>query len=174
MPPLPDFTMGEARAAEDPAAREILRHALATIAYRGCKAIHGAPESFPDLAVAEGTRTPVEILAHISDLFELGLRLAKGERGWRPSPPSDWTGEVERFHTMLQRFDEYLAGDEPLIAPARRLLQGPIADALTHVGQLTLLRRVAGRPVRGESYVMAQIEVGRLGPDQAPPAREFD
>jgi hypothetical protein len=55
-----------------------------------------------------------------------------------------------------------------------KLIQGPLADALTHVGQLAMLRGMAGVPVRPESYPRAEIVVGRVGIDQAAPRAEFD
>jgi hypothetical protein len=153
--------------------RELLRHALATIAYRGGKAVRGAPESFATFKVHPASRTPSEILAHVGDLFDWALSLAKGAQAWRDSTPIAWDQEVDRFFASLSRFDAYLASDAPLDESAERLFQGPIADALTHVGQLTMLRRVAGTPMRSENYHKADIATGRVGPDQAPPRREF-
>jgi hypothetical protein len=154
--------------------RELLRHTLATIAYRGGKALRDAPDSFAAFSAGGATRTPAQILAHIGDLFEWALSLARGAQAWHDSTPLAWTLEVERFFQTLARFDEYLASDAQLACPAERLFQGPIADALTHVGQLAILRRMSGSRVRGENYFKADIAVGRLGPGQIPPRREFD
>ena len=153
--------------------REMLRHALATIAYRGGKAVRGAPESFATFKVHAASRTPIEILAHVGDLFDWALSLAKGAQAWRDSKPLAWPEEVARVFASLERFDAYLASEEPLADAPERLLQGPIADALTHVGQLTMLRRVAGEPMRSENYHRAEIAIGRVGADQTPPRREF-
>ncbi len=153
--------------------RALLRHALATLAYRGGKAIRNAPPAFADFHAGEGVRTPGEILAHIGDLFDWALSIARGKRTWRDSKPLPWDKEAERFFAALKQFDDYLASSEPLQAAAEKLLQGPVADALTHVGQLTILRRLAAVPIRGESYFDAEIAVGRTGPDQMPPKREF-
>ncbi len=155
-------------------AREMLRHALATLAYRGGKAVRGAPEAFARFQAGPATRTPAEILAHVGDLLDWTLCLARGEQVWRDSPPLPWPEEVARFHAALARVDARLASQEPLLTPAEILFQGPIADALTHVGQLTMLRRMAGSPVRGENYARAEIVAGRVGSDQAAPRREFD
>jgi hypothetical protein len=84
-----------------------------------------------------------------------------------------WEKEVERFFAALKKFDDYLASSEPMHASPEKLLQGPIADALTHVGQIAMLRRMAGGPVKGESYYEAEICSGRVGPEQTPPKREF-
>jgi hypothetical protein len=153
--------------------RDLLRHALATIAYRGGKAVRGAPNSFATFKVYAASRTPAEILAHVGDLFDWALSLAKGAQAWHDSKPLAWDKETERFFESLGRFDAYLASEAPLGESAERLFQGPIADALNHDGQLTMLRRVEGAPIRGENYHKAEIAVGRVGPDQAAPRREF-
>jgi hypothetical protein len=153
--------------------RELLRHALATIAYRGGKAVRGVPEGFATFKVHSASRTPSEILAHVGDLFDWALSLAKGAQAWHDSKPLPWDQETRRFFESLERFDSYLASEAPLSESPERLFQGPIADALTHVGQLTMLRRVEGTPMRSENYHKADIAVGRVGPDQAAPRREF-
>ena len=154
--------------------RAFLRHTLATIAYRGGKAIRGAPASFGEFRIGDSTRTPVQILAHIGDHFDWAFSTASGSPAWNASPPESWNEESARFFNGLEKLDAYLASEAPLGAPAEQLFQGPIADALTHVGQLTMLRRLAGDPVRGENYFIAGIYVGRVGPDQATARREFD
>ena len=160
--------------ADDRAEREMLRHVLATIAYRGGKALRGAPEGFGSVSAGEGSRTAVEILSHVGDLFDWGLTLAESEHRWAEARSDDWDAQVERFFAGLAAVDARLASPEPLGRPARRLLQGPFADALTHVGQIAMLRRLAGAPVRGENYFKARVETGRVGPDQAEPIFEFD
>lgn len=154
--------------------REMLRHTVATLAYRGGKAVRGASEEFGGFAAGGTTRTPLQILAHIGDLLDWALTMAKGAEVWRDSAAASWETEVARFHRCLAEFDRYLASDEPLSASAERLFQGPIADALTHVGQLALLRRLAETPIRGENYFLAEIEAGRTGAEQAAPRKEFD
>ena len=157
---------------EDPK-RDLLRHAVATIAYRGGKALRAAPDGFAGFRSGESSRTPVEILAHVGDLFDWALSLARSAQVWRDSAPLAWPDEVARFSVALRTFDAYLQSDAPLGSSAERLLQGPIADALTHVGQLTMLRRLAGAPIRGENYYQADIVAGRTGAEQTAPAREF-
>lgn len=154
----------------DPA-RELFRHTLATLAYRGGKAIHSAPTSFADFN--DSGKTPAQILAHIGDLLDWGLSMAKGKQVWQDSKPLPWMKESERFFDSLRQFDEYLSSPDPLHAPLEKLFQGPIADALTHVGQIAMLRRVAGAAMKGENYFVAEIVVGRVGPDQASPKRQF-
>jgi hypothetical protein len=154
--------------------RQLLRHALATLAYRAGKALRDAPESFAGFRANERARTPAEILAHMGDLMDWGLSIAKGAQAWNNSAPLAWNAEVERFYGALAAFDAYLAGDEPLHRPAERLFQGAVADALTHTGQLTMLRGLAGCPIRGENYYVADIASGRVGIDRSAPRREFD
>lgn len=154
--------------------REFLRHTVATLAYRGGKAVRQAPEGFASVRACATCRSAEEVLRHIGDLLEWALWLAKGKRLWRDGPPQTWELEVDRFFDGLRQLDEYLATDQPLGFPAEQIFQGPIADALTHVGQLATLRRLAGSPVRGENYFKAEIEVGRVGPEQSSKRVEFD
>jgi hypothetical protein len=154
--------------------REMLRHTVATLAYRGGKAVRDAPEGFGAFHACEGMRTPVEILAHVGDLLEWALWLARGEGRWHDSAPLAWDKEVARFFAELEAFDALLASAEPLGCAAEQLFQGPVADALTHVGQINLLRRMAGAAVRGENYSKAEIVSGRVGARQAAPRVEFD
>ena len=154
--------------------REFLRHAVATLAYRGGKVLRDAPEGFASFRIGEKTRTPGEILAHINDLLDWALWIARGEHRWNNSVPQAWEREIARFFDSLARFDALLASDEPLRSPPEKLFQGPIADAFTHVGQIALLRRLGGLPIRGENYFRADIISGRVGPEQSAPRREFD
>jgi len=153
--------------------RELLRHTLATLAYRGGKAVRNAPDGFATFQAGQGVRTPGQILAHLGDLFDWALSIAIGQQKWHDSKPLGWEQEVARFFAALQKFDDFLASSEPVHAPLEKLFQGPVADALTHVGQIGILRRLANAPVKGENYYAAEIEVGRVGADQAAPKREF-
>jgi hypothetical protein len=153
--------------------RELLRHALATIAYRGGKAIRNAAGEFSSFDSGNGVRPPDKLLAHIGDLMEWAFSMAMGKPAWCDSKPLPWNEEVNRFFAALKKFDDYLASSEALHASPERLLQAPIADALTHVGQIAMLRRMAGAPVRAENYYDAEIVAGRVGPGQAKPKQEF-
>jgi len=155
-------------------ARDLLRHCLATVAYRGGKTLRDAPDSFANFHAAETTRTPVQILAHLGDLFDWALSMAMGRAAWHDSKPLPWHDETQRFFSSVRSFDEYLASAESLHASPENLFQGPVADALNHIGQLAMLRRVAGYPIKGENYFMADISSGRVGQDQPKPKREFD
>jgi hypothetical protein len=154
--------------------RELLRHAVATVAYRGGKALRGAPESFATFRIGDATRPAVKLVSHIGDLFEWALVIARGKQAWKDSEPLSWNQEVERFFATIATFDAFLASDEPLQLSVEKLFQGPVADALTHVGQLAMLRRVAGAPIRSENYSVAAIAAGRKGADQSAASREFD
>ena len=154
--------------------RDMLRHALATLAYRGGKSVRGVPDRFGDFKTEAAIRTPGQVLAHIGDLLDWALALADGRHVWNDSPPAPWPEEVARFFRALSHLDARLASEAPLGFDEKRLLQGPIADALTHVGQIAMLRRMFGAPVRGENYLKADIVAGRVGPEQSAPRREFD
>jgi hypothetical protein len=154
--------------------REFLRHTLATIAYRGGKALRDAPDTFADFRAGPTSRTPAQIVAHLGDLFDWALSIAQGAERWNNSEPLVWDREVARFFDTLQRLDVYLASDALIPAPPEKIFQGALADALTHVGQLTMLRRLAGAPIRGENYSRSDIVAGRVGPEQTAPRREFD
>jgi hypothetical protein len=156
------MTESEATSLALDAKRELLRHVVATVAYRGGIAVSDAPADFAGFRVNETVRTPREILSHIGDLLDGSLFLAKGELVYLTSAPLPWDEEVSRFFSAAKAFDSYLALDVPLACTAEKLIQGPIGDALTHVGQIVMLRRVAGKPVRVESYFTAEIIAGEV------------
>jgi hypothetical protein len=150
----------------------LFRHFLAALAYRGGKCLRDAPEAFIHYDTGNG-RTPLAILAHMGDLLDWTLSMVDGQGRWKAGTPGTWDQETARFHEGLERLDRRLASGGPVQAEWPRLLQGPLADAMTHVGQLALLRRMAGVPVSNENYFLADITAGRVGPDQAPPRRPF-
>jgi hypothetical protein len=152
----------------------MLRHTVAALAYRADKAMRGGPAEFAGFCAAPGSRTPGEILAHMGDLFDWAVRLADGSHEWRDSPAIDWETGMVRFFAALEAFDRRLASGVPLGCLAEKLFQAPVADALTHVGQIAMLRRLAGCPVRAENYFHAEIQAGRVGAEQAAPVMEFD
>jgi hypothetical protein len=152
----------------------MLRHALATLAYRAGKALRDAPPEFSSFAPAPGSRTAGQILAHMADLMDWGESIARGAQSWHNSPVQSWDADVARFFAAVARFDDAVADLDPDDPLEPKLFQGPIADALQHTGQLTMMRRLAGAPVRGENYYVAEIVIGRVGAQQAAPKREFD
>jgi len=154
--------------------RAFLRHTLATIAYRAAKVERDAPAGFGNFQLGKSARTPGEIVSHMADLFDWALRMAKGNFDWVQSKPSAWRRDVARFHASLLDFDRYLASDAPLGISAEELFQGPVSDALTHIGQIAVLRRQANSPVRSEVYVRADIAPGRVGAEQPESPFEFD
>lgn len=151
--------------------RDLFRHLLAVLAYRATRAIENAPESF---AHFEGAgRQPVQILAHIGDLLDWALSIAEGNQRWQNATPLPWEEERARFYEALRKFDELLASGAPIHGSLDRLTQGPIADALTHVGQLAMMRRMAGCATRGENFYVAEVTTGKVGPEQPAPIRTF-
>jgi hypothetical protein len=144
--------------------RELLRHTVATLAYRTARALEGAPDHFAGFAGAG--RMPVQILAHMGDLFDWAFTMSLGDEQWHTTLPHPWAEEKARFFSALKAFDDLLASDAPLRAPIDRLMQGPVADALTHAGQLAMLRRLSGSPTSGENFFVAEVTVGRVGADQ--------
>ena len=151
--------------------RELLRHTLATVAYRAARALEGAPDHFAGFDGAG--RMPVQILAHMGDLFDWALSAAVGQERWHATQPRAWAEEQQRFFESLQALDAFLASDQPLQAPAEQLFQGPVADALTHVGQLAMLRRLSGSPAHGENFYVADVKAGQVSADQPAAVRPF-
>lgn len=154
--------------------RAFLRHTVSTLAYRAAKALRDAPEDFADLKASKTSRTPHQILLHMGDLVDWALSIAKGNEAWKEKAAESWQQDVHRLFTSLKSLDDYLASGQLLHADAERIFQGPIADALTHTGQITFLRRLGGAAVRGENYSRADILAGKVGIQQTPPPREFD
>lgn len=151
----------------------LLRHTLATLVYRLAKTLREAPPEFASYRVSNAGRTPLEILAHVGDLLDWALHLAQGESIWRNAPPLAWPAEAERFFAAAKAFDDYLAAGTLRCEP-EKLFQGPVADALTHTGQLAMLRRLGGWPIRGENYFVANICAGQVGAAQPKANKEFD
>ena len=147
---------------------------MATVAYRAAKVERFAPPGFGDFQLGKGARKPVEIIAHMADLFDWALRMAQGSSEWVQSKPQAWRKEVARFHASLLALDQYLASDAPLSVSAEELFQGRVSDALTHIGQVAVLRRQAGAPVRSEVYAKAKIATGQVGEEQPKSPFEFD
>jgi len=161
---------------DDPTTRLFLRHALATLAYRAGKAVREAPAEFGDFRAGPGSRTPREILAHMGDLMVWLLSQLRGVPAFSVAEPLPWEGEIQRFFRALQGVDEHLASGAGIQYEPERFFQGGLADALTHTGQLAMLRHLAGCKMKGESYNRADIRVGRVGFEQSPanPTYEFD
>ncbi len=148
--------------------RGMLRHFLASIAYHATKAIRGAPEGYPELDVGMGVRTPREILHHITGVLTYAHSFFEHyETTYSDLEP--WGVEVERFHDILVKLDESLQEKSPVGVSEERLLQGPLSDSMAHVGQLLMLRRLAGSPVSSENFTYADIRKGALGPNQPEP-----
>ncbi len=154
-------------------AREFLRHTVATLAYRCSKTLRDAPADFADFKTEHTTNTPVFLLSHIANLLEWALSMAQNNPNYMKTFGSDWQLEKQRFYGALGALDDFLASEVVIEASFEKIFQGPIADALTHTGQLALLRRMAGSPIKGENYFVADITTGLVGENQPAPIREF-
>lgn len=153
---------------------QVLRHMLATLAYRAAKVLRDTPDGFATTSAGGSARSSLAIVAHIADLMSWGVTIAKGDYVWTAAGSDDWATEVERFFSGLAALDRELESGTIADDSIEKLIQGPLADALTHVGQLAMLRGLVGAPVRPESYARAEIVIGRVGPEQAPSRKEFD
>ena len=142
--------------------RELLRHLVATVAFRAQVAVSDARPDFAIFEINETVRTPGEILAHLGDLLEGSLVLMKGEFIVLNSAPLAWEDEARRFFSAVKELDSYLASGAPLAQPVEKITQGPIADALTHVGQIVMLRRLAGNPIQSKGYFEAEIAASEV------------
>ena len=154
----------------------LLRHTLATLAYRALRALHPVPPDFAGFRAGTVSRSAIEILAHMGDLMDWAARSLAGDRSWHEVPVADWDAAKDRFYGELTGFDQALQQQGASPVPddlIMRLWQGPVADALTHVGQLALLRGLAGAPLKGENYFVADIATGRTTAIQPPARRNF-
>ena len=142
---------------------KMFRHIIATLSYRAAKTLRNTPENFAAFRIDSNSRTSIEILSHVGDLMDWALSMAK-----------DWESVINRFYKSIKIFDSYLADNTIIACPLEKLFQGPIADAFTHVGQLAMLRRIAGAPIRGENCFVADIVTGRVRLEQSKPRKEFD
>ena len=154
--------------------RPLLRHTVATLAYRAEKVLREVPDGFADQRVSVASRSPLEIVSHLADLMEWATRMAQGEYKWSAQPAPDWNAACDRFFRGLAALDDALVTATFETYSAGVIFQGPIADALTHVGQLALIRGAVNSPVRPESYARADIQVGRVGREQSSTRKEFD
>lgn len=145
--------------------RDLLRHFLAAVAYRTQKALRGAPVGFADFRAAPGVRTPHELLRHMSDVLGYARTTFTGG-SWRAHSLPTFAAEIERFHEILEDLGRLIAEEEFEKASARQLLQGPLADVMTHAGQIAMLRRLEGSPVPPENFIVADVDAANLGPDQ--------
>jgi hypothetical protein len=150
--------------------RRVLRHFLAALAYRTQKALRGAPPGFADFSAGAGTRTPRELVRHMASVLGYARTFFIGGI-LQPEPLDSFAAEIERFHGMVAELGEHLARATSLRGLTHdQLLQGPFSDAMTHAGQIAMLRRLAGSPVDSENFLFAEISASRLGSAQALPA----
>ncbi len=150
--------------------RKLLNHFLAALAYRTQKALREAPKDFGSFRVNDGVRTPAELVRHMASVLGYARTYFVGGHYW-PEPLNTFEEEIERFHEMLGLLAQHLRNGDALLEgmTEERLLQGPFSDAMTHAGQLALLRRLAGAPVPPENFIVAEIKEERLGRNQPEP-----
>jgi hypothetical protein len=151
--------------------RSLLVHFLAALAYRTQKALRGAPPEFAEFRAMKDVRTPAELVRHMTSVLGYSRTFFIGGQYW-PEPLPTFDEEIQRFHAMLGLLAKHIGNGDQLQAgiTEERLLQGPFSDAMTHAGQLAILRRMSGNPVPPENFVVANVNPERLGPDQAEPA----
>jgi hypothetical protein len=147
---------------ENQTKRHMLRHFLAALAYRGTNVLREMPAHIPQFRPSPLVRAPVEILNHLNGVLTYAHSFLVPYESTEP-PLLEWRGEVERFYEILAKLDQSLAGPTPLrVVDEEDLLQGPFADAMLHLGQIGIFRRIAGSPVAAENYIFADITAGRL------------
>lgn len=150
--------------------RRVLRHFLAALAYRTQKALRDAPPGFADFQAGAGARTPRELVRHMASVLGYARTFFIGGI-FQPQPLESFQAEIERFHEIIGDLAAHLSRGTPLRdLTYDQLLQGPFSDAMTHAGQIAMLRRLAGSPVASENFLFADISADRLGSDQALPA----
>ena len=157
-----------------PEKRELLRHTVATLAYRAEKVLRDPPDGFASMRLSPSSRSALDIVSHLGDLMEWGERMARGEYLWEARPSGEWSVACDRFFESVKALDAAIGKASFDKYPVEMIFQGPVADALTHVGQLSIMRGVAGGSVRPESYARAEIQTGRVGRDQSSVRKEFD
>ncbi len=146
----------------------MLRHFIASIAYRATKAMKNAPDTYPNLYIGKGVRTPIRILHHITGVLTYAHSFFE-HYDTTYSDIKSWNEEVDEFYNILSKLDKSLKEDIPSKVTKEQLLQGPLSDSMAHVGQLLMLRRMADSPVPSENFIFADIRKGEVGPDQPDP-----
>ena len=150
--------------------RRLLRHFLAALAYRTQKALRDAPVEFAEFNPGNSVRSPRELVRHMTSVLGYARTYFVGGQ-YRPAALPSFHEEVVRFHEMVESLASHIDTDDPIAdqTTAEALLQGPLSDAMTHAGQLAMLRRLAASPVAPENFIVADIDGQRLGMNQAAP-----
>lgn len=143
--------------------KDMLRHTLATLSYRVARIVKLAPETYADFLPGPTSNTPLTIMGHMGDLFDWAFTMISGKPTWHTSKPKNWESECQRFFNALKKFDDAMASDTHINFELERMFQGPVADALTHTGQLAMILRLCGSPMKGENYSRADIRIGNIG-----------
>ena len=149
---------------------ELLRHMLATIAYRFQKTVRNTTEEFGVFRNTRDTRTPIEIINHMYDVLNKTKIFIEKERYDKTSTAQlELRLEIERFHRVLNNLDVVLSEKELDIKFSKRLLQGPLSDVLCHIGQIAMLSGQSGNKIKGEDFFSAKIMTGNTSSEQALP-----
>jgi hypothetical protein len=151
-----------------PEKREMLRHYIASIAYHATKAIRDAPATYPEFNAGKGARTPKQILHHMTGVLTYAHSFFE-EYETTFFEHQQWDAEINRFYEILSKLDESFKEKGSTEVSEEQLLQGPLSDVMAHIGQLLMLRRIAGCPVPSENFIFADITKGAVGPDQPEP-----
>lgn len=147
---------------------EMLRHFLASIAYRATKAIKNAPDNYPTFNLGKGVKTPLRILHHITGVLTYAHSFFEHYETTHFEVKS-WSAEINELYKILSKLDVSIQEKNPNKVTEEQLLQGPFSDAMTHVGQLSMLRRMVDSPIPSENFIFADIRKGEVGPDQPDP-----
>jgi hypothetical protein len=149
--------------------RQMLRHFLGALAYRTQKALRGAPNDFGEFGAGGGVRTPMELVRHMTSVLGYARTFFIGG-SYRPEPLPTFRDEIERFHAMLGDLRDLIDAQTPLVdITEEQMLQGPFSDAMTHAGQLAMLRRLYGEPVRSENFIFANVSADNVSAEQPEP-----
>ena len=147
--------------------RQLLQHFLAALAYRTQKALREAPDHFADFRAGPTVRTPKELVRHMTGVIGYAQTMLRGGT-FAPPDLDSFDAEIDRFHAILAKLrDDF--GDSALTTSIsdQQFLQGPLSDAMTHAGQLAMLRRISGSPVPSENFIFADVRSDNVSRSQA-------
>ncbi len=135
-----------------------IQHFLKVLSYRFEKAIHNAAESYPKHASGHGIRTPLELLGHMNGVLEFAISSLKNQPR-RNIPEQSWQEQITLYYEKLKELNQLMQENSFDTDTLERILQGPLADAMTHIGQLAMMRRLANSAIAGENYFAADMSL---------------
>ncbi len=145
--------------------RQLLKHLLAALVYRFTKSIKDVENEFWNFKVKDGVRTPHQLVVHIINVLGYVKTFFIG--GKFRAKMQDVENDVNRFYEIIQELDKLISKDELREIHPKKLLQGPLSDSMTHIGQIAMIRRIFGSPIAPENFVFADIESNNLGKNQS-------